>query len=348
MPPKHPIDLLTSDGEKLSFSCARHATVLDAAAEAGIHIPVMCRKGTCGLCRGQKREGVFNLIAPQWGLSPHENETGALLLCLVRPEGPMTVEVPSTKAHLLSPPPPVFFCDVASIEDLGGQVRRLVLTAAPDMNGRLNSTFDPGQYMDLEVPGTMGTYRAYSLTNTSNPTGTLEFFIRIQPGGLFSTWLADHAGPGDFLRARGPSGAFRLRTGSTAPRRLVAGGTGLAPMLSILRDMVERADTMDTHLFFGLTRQSELFGLPEIESLIAALPNLTAHVCIWEPDEDWTGLTGTPVDALRAQLTQDLAAGLSPDVYLCGPGGMVQAAQQLAAELGLPTEQVVSESFTPA
>jgi NAD(P)H-flavin reductase len=125
----------------------------------------------------------------------------------------------------------------------------------------------------------------------------------------------------------------------------VAGGTGLAPMLSMLRRMAEFQEPHPARLYFGVNRAEELFCLTELEALKVELPQLQVIVCVWKPDQDWLGFCGTPVDALNQDL-DDLK--VMPDIYLCGPPALIDAAEAAARAQGVPIEQVYSERFLPA
>ena len=96
-----------------------------------------------------------------------------------------------------------------------------------------------------------------------------------------------------------------------------------------------------------VTTEEDLFALSEIEELKAALPNLKVDICIWKPSESWDGFAGSPVDAFKKDLVNDMAQGLKPEVYLCGPPGLVDATQAVAEEMGLPHENIFGERFLP-
>jgi len=218
---------------------------------------------------------------------------------------------------------------------------RLEVQLDPDEDGGCAAEFEPGQFMELEIPGTEER-RPFSLANTSNWDGRLEFLIGLQPGGRFSGFLSERAQPGHKLKVRGALGGFGLRQGSLRPRWFVAGGTGLAPMLSMLRRMDEYQEMQDVRLFFGVNRESDLFMLDEIERLKAQLPQLQVDLCVWKPEGNWRGFCGTPADALRAALA---TSGLQADIYVCGPPSLIRAAEKVVVEAGLPAEQFESERF---
>ena len=146
------------------------------------------------------------------------------------------------------------------------------------------------------------------------------------------------------LAVRGPLGAFGIEPGSLRPRWFVAGGTGLAPVLSMLRRMAEFGEMHEARLFFGVNRESELFALDELARLKAELPQLKVEICVWKPEGDWQGFTGTPADALQQALGE---APVQPDIYLCGPAPLVNAVETVADAFRLPRERVFSERFLP-
>jgi len=114
-------------------------------------------------------------------------------------------------------------------------------------------------------------------------------------------------------------------------------------MLSMLRQMAEFGEANDCRLYFGVNTRRDLLCLDEIEALKAALPNLKVDVCVWKPEGDWGGFVGSPVDAF----TRDLAEGPAPEVYLCGPPGLVDATEAAAEKHGVPHDQVFCERFLP-
>ena len=186
---------------------------------------------------------------------------------------------------------------------------------------------------------------AYSLANTPNWDGTLEFLIRLHPQGAFSAYLKDHAKPDDQILVKGPQGGFTADETSQAPRWFVAGGTGVAPMLSMLRQMAELGDAREARLFFAVNTQEELFALDAIEELKRTLPNLGATICVWKPDSDWPDFAGTPVAALDAVLAE---GATRPDIYVCGPPALIEATEAASLNAGVHHDRIFSEPFSPA
>lgn len=339
----HAIELTTQDGQLLRFDCAEGQTLLDAAAQAQLLLPSQCRAGSCGACHARVMRGDYRLGEH----SPQALPAGAggVLLCCTRPLGDLSVALPCEASRIGRGGIARREAEIVSVEPLSESTVRLLLRLKPDAEGNgAVAEFEPGQFAELEVPGE-DLKRAYSLANTGNWAGELEFLIRLQPGGRFSDWLRLRALPGGTVVVHGPQGGFGLRENGLRPRWFVAGGTGLAPMVSMLRRMAEFQEPQEARLYFGVTRREELFGLALLESLRAELPRLKLTVCVWQADAAWSGFRGSPVQALAHDL-EGLAS--FPDIYLCGPPGLVEAAQALAREKGVPDEQVISERFVAA
>jgi propane monooxygenase reductase subunit len=184
------------------------------------------------------------------------------------------------------------------------------------------------------------------MANTPGQPDQLEFMIKLYDGGRFSGLLDNGNGikVGDELTCTGPYGVFTLRDSS--PRRLVfiAGGAGMAPIVSLLRSMAETRSTRPATFYYGARTQDDLFALEELERLGRELPELRFVAALSEADasngwEGETGLITDVVDRLEAELSD-------VDAYLCGPPPMVDAAIALLERRGCPESHVYYDKFT--
>ncbi|MGR9013463.1 MAG: aromatic/alkene monooxygenase hydroxylase FAD-binding subunit MmoC [Gammaproteobacteria bacterium] len=341
----HAIELTTRDGEQFHFECAADQNLLEAAANAHIVLPAQCGQGNCGTCYAEVTQGEFTLTKHNTSALPVNDEAkGGTLLCCTFPHSDLRIALPFDHDRIQIGKIRLRNAEIIAIDSVGENTLRLELQLAPDEDDGSAAEFEPGQFMEIEVPG-QNIKRAYSLSNIGNWEGRLEFLIRLQPGGIFSTWLREQAAVGQSLTVHGPKGAFGLYESGLRPRWFVAGGTGLAPMLSMLRRMAEFQEPHPVRLYFGANRVEELFCQSELKALQAELPQLQVLYCVWKPDNLWQGFCGTPVDALA----QDLAdATVLPDIYLCGPPALIDAAEVVARARGVPDKQVQSERFLPA
>ncbi|CAI8954868.1 aromatic/alkene monooxygenase hydroxylase FAD-binding subunit MmoC [Methylocaldum szegediense] len=341
----HVITLTTRDGQQLNFTCGPEQNLLAAAAEEGIILPSLCRDGGCGACLCTRVDGDYDLDSYNpLALPPDAAARGDVLLCRTRPLSNLSLKAPYDFQRIrfegLASRP----AEIVELETIAEKTVRLLLRLQPDSNGSQAADFEPGQYMSLEIPGT-DISRAYSIANTPNWTGELEFLIRLQPGGAFSTYLEREAKIGQRINIRGPSGHFVLQAQSLRPRYFVGGGTGLAPLLSMLRHMAELQEPQPARLYFGVNREAELFCLNPLRELSQHLPQLKVELCVWHPEPTWSGFRGTPVDALRRDLEQ---GGPAPDLYLCGPPALIDAATETARAFGISDEHIFSERFLPS
>ncbi|GAA1909709.1 2Fe-2S iron-sulfur cluster binding domain-containing protein [Streptomyces sodiiphilus] len=339
-----PVVLTTPDGERLEFGCDGGTSVLDAAAQAGAALPSSCRQGTCGSCRAAVTGGEYRLGTHSGqALTPADRERGEVLLCRTYPRGPLSAELPYSSSRILYGGIPAREAVVTALETVAHETVRLQLRLEPDGTAGEGCQFDPGQFLELQIPGEE-TRRAYSLANTGNWEGRAEFLIRLRPGGAFSSYLRERAAVGDRLPVHGPQGAFGLRETGPAPRWFVAGGTGLAPLLSMVRHMAEWQEPQQARLFLGVEEERDVFGVPELSEAEAQLPGFAFEVCVRHPGPSWPGPSGNPAERLAGALR---AASVTPDIYVCGPPALIEAVERVAAAAGIAPDRVFRERFLP-
>jgi ferredoxin-NADP reductase/ferredoxin len=339
------VNLVTRDGASIEFEADSNDTLLDAAAKANIFPPAVCREGGCGTCRVTRKAGIVSLGSySKSALTDADRAAGDILLCRSNAYSDLELSAPFDKAAVGFAPVPERGARVIEIAPVGAGAIRLVLQYEDDPQHGRAAEFIPGQFMELALPGTSIT-RAYSLANTPNWDGTLEFLIRRHPQGVFSGYLRDSAKIGDLLLVKGPQGSFTADEASPSPRWFVAGGTGVAPMLSMLRQMVEFGVTQEARLFFGVNTEDELFATDAVEELSRSLPRLNVTFCVWQPGPNWAGFAGTPAEALADALAD---GGTRPDIYVCGPPALIEATEAIALAGGVSHDRIFNEQFSPA
>lgn len=201
-----------------------------------------------------------------------------------------------------------------------------------------------GQFAELELDSLPGLRRNYSFADAGNSDGRLSFFVRQVPNGAFSTAINQQDLVGQALTVSGPAGEFWLRPGGH-PLLLVAGGSGLAPILALLREALAAGCTRSVTLLFGARSQEDLYALYEISDLQHAwsgrfrfLPVLSQ-----EPDAgDWGGARGLVTDFLAEHLEP------GAEVYLCGPPAMVDAAERALRTQKVPAARIHADRFLSA
>ncbi|WFR74423.1 hypothetical protein P9209_03125 [Prescottella defluvii] len=129
---------------------------------------------------------------------------------------------------------------------------------------------------------------------------------------------------------------------------MIAGGTGLAPMLSMLETLQTARDDHPIRLVFGCTRRADLFHLDELDARRSFMRNLAVRVVVDEPGDALTEIPDVLVGNPVSVLTADDVAHPQTSAYLCGPPAMLQAAEQRLLELGMPAERIHAEQFLPS
>ncbi|BCJ56094.1 hypothetical protein Asp14428_75690 [Actinoplanes sp. NBRC 14428] len=207
--------------------------------------------------------------------------------------------------------------------------------------------FLPGQFFTLvlDIDG-RGVRRAYSASSAPG-SRRLALTIKRTPGGVCSAYVQDRVRPGDELRVLGPSGSFHV---ARPPKELVllAAGSGITPVMSILRaTLATAADTRITLLYGNRTESGIIFGR-ELTALAGAHDRLTVRHVLSRPGPDWTGPRGRlDPDTVRRELTA-LAPGAEAHYYACGPAPMLDGIRAVLDALGVPADRRHQELFSAA
>lgn len=327
------IALNFEDGVTRVIQCDDDEKVTDAAFRQKINLPMDCRDGVCGTCKCFVEKGEYELeFYMDESMSDEEAEQGYALTCQMIPESDCIVRVPASSA-LCKTAPEAVEAEVLGVDRLSETSFGLRVKLAKPIG------FLPGQYVNLTVPGA-DKHRSYSF---SSKPGASEatFLIRNLPGGVMSTYLGAQAKPGDALTATGPMGAFYLRPIERAQLWL-AGGTGLAPFLSMLEQVAEQGADHPIVLYYAVTRAADLVELDRVTALADQIGNVTV-ITILAAEEDTHPRKGFVTDHVTAA---DLVDGAC-DVYLCGPPPMVDAVRAHFAKLGVEPANFYYEKFNP-
>ncbi|MFC3023713.1 MOSC N-terminal beta barrel domain-containing protein [Vibrio zhugei] len=204
--------------------------------------------------------------------------------------------------------------------------------------------YRPGQSLPIElhIDGKLVT-RHYSLSSSPTRPDSLAISVKRVAGGRVSNWLMEHLQVGDSLVVREPEGRFYLgdEAASSAPLLLLSAGSGITPMLSMLRYLADRHQLNDVVFFHQCRSKADIPCMQELEQLNHQHPGLAVRLCLTQPDGDWHGLKGRlslshikPIDKLEQR-----------QVYVCGPEGFMNKAKQLLTKKGLPESAYHQESF---
>jgi CDP-4-dehydro-6-deoxyglucose reductase len=319
------------------FEAAADQPLLDAAQGAALYLPHSCKGGNCGACKARLVRGEIHYPnGPPLGLSAAEVADGLILLCQARARNDLvleTFELQAADSAILKRLPCRIERAVPLSHDVMGLFLRLPLAEA--------FTFEAGQYINILLPG--GRRRSFSIASPPHDARPLELHIRRIVGGEFSDRLFHEDQLNALLTIEGPLGSFTYRPAQseTRPMLLIGGGTGIAPLLSILRHLIENDIPRDMRLFWGVSSAQDLYAQPRLEALSRRAPTLSYTPVLSEPKSAWPGLTGWVHEAALSGIG-DLEA---VDVYAAGPPAMIAAIQSEYAARGSATTRLYFDSF---
>ncbi|MGW0811819.1 benzoate 1,2-dioxygenase electron transfer component BenC [Streptomyces viridiviolaceus] len=324
------------DGITRFVRCRPDETVAEASYKARVNIPLDCRDGACGTCKSLCESGSYDggdYIDE--ALTDDEAASGYCLPCQMTPESDLVLRIPSSSAAAKT-------AAATHTATLTGIERHSATTVefTLDVDDRQALDFLPGQYVNITVPGTDQS-RSYSFS--SGPSQRqISFLVRIVDGGAMSRYLTERARVGDRLDFTGPMGSFYLRA-LTRPALLLAGGTGLAPLLSMLERLAQEAPKHPVHLIYGVTTDEDLVHLDTLQDYAEVIPGFTFDHCVADPSSTARN-KGFVTGLMDAGTLHDGSA----DVYLCGPPAMVEAVRGHITGLGVNPASFHYEKFTPA
>lgn len=309
-------------------------SILDAALDAGVNLPRSCQSGLCGACSARLLEGQVSYPEGRpMGLSEEDEREGKVLLCMARPLGRVRVEaIPVSRAgqaEVKRLP-----CRVQSMSMLCHDVMclQLRLPAVEPLE------FEPGQYVDLVLSG--GRRRSFSIAGYLDDGRLIELHVRRVPGGEFTAQVFDELRPGSVLRLEGPFGSFTLQQ-SSRPWLMLAGGTGLAPIKSMLERALQQGERRAIRLFWGVRGQQDLYAVEMLTAYARQFEDFRWTPVLSEADQAWSGLTGLVHEAAISN-TPDLWAY---DIYAAGPPGLVAAVRRTFPDAGANPSAIFCDSF---
>jgi NAD(P)H-flavin reductase/ferredoxin len=331
-----------------TFRCPAGELVLDAGLAAGIGLPHNCRGGACGTCKSQILEGaVDHGWVMSFAISDEEKAAGKCLICQSKPLTPTLVIRPDRPmaGAAAAPAPLEATGTVLAAAPLTPSIRRLVIALPPEVRFRYRA----GMHVELRTPGIVRP-RTYSIATAPDreglpPDGLLEFFITRHDGGQASGWLHGADRLGGPLQLHGPYGTFGLPEGAARPLLCLAGGSGLAPILAILRQALPAGFAPPVRLILSVRDRTEAFALEVLHALARRHASFSYLVTLTResPAEPGAGWRHGRVPEWLGQEFFDLSGAT---VLAAGPPGFVEACVATVLALGASPEQVLTDSFT--
>ena len=333
------------DGQEDVFDIRKNDLLLKAAIEQGVDYPHNCRVGVCGTCKTRIVSGKVSPMV-DLALSPLTNEeikAGYVLACQAKVRGPLVVEA-KIGGHALLPVTTVS-ARVSRWNKLAGDVVDLRLKLDTPVH------FHAGQYCTIAESGSF-TRRSYSYYDVppeegGAPASEVGFLVKRLPGGKFSEWLFEQDRSGTKFWIEGPYGIM----GVDDPDRdgiCVAGGTGLAPILSIVGARLKKSAVARFTIVFGVRTSKDVFANDRLQELLASAPGRVRLVTILSHEAEgstWTGPRGLVTAALNDQLGVDFAESAA---FICGNLGMVEAVESRLIQLGLRPDRIHADKFVPS
>jgi len=321
-----------------TFAVDEGESILTAALRQGVMLPYSCKNGTCGSCKGKLESGeVHYPFHPPIALSREEIGEGCALMCQAEPTGDLVIRAREIEA-------------VRDIEvrKMPARVTEKKLLTPNVMQLKLKLPaaqrlqFLAGQYLEILVED--GKRRAFSIASAPQSEDIIELHIRHVEGGGFTGWVFDQLKERDILRIEAPLGTFFVRNDETLrPMIMMGGGTGFAPLKSMIEDLLAHNDQRPLHLFWGARNRSELYMDEQVRQWARQHDHIKYTSVLSEPSDDEL------VDSLRG-LAHDGVLQHYPDlsgfdIYMSGPPAMIDAGRATFLEHGAQQRRIFFDSF---
>lgn len=330
---------LTINEEK-EYTVDGGSSLLSTLISEKIFIPSACGgKGTCGYCKVQIHDGGGPVLATELPfLSQEELDDHVRLSCQCKVKQDIKIEIPDELFNVKE-----FEATVESIEVLTDTIKKLRFRLPEGEE----ISFKPGQYVQLKAPLYEGNdeevYRAYSIASSPTEKTHLELIIGFIPEGIATTYVHHHLEEGDKVTINGPFGDFYYQD-TDAEMIMVATGTGVAPILSLLNYMKDNDIKRKARFYFGAKTPDDLFMLDYFKHLEETLydfkfvPTLSR---IKDDDTSWSGEKGRVNNAIDKLLEEND----NQEAYLCGNEQMIDSVVKSLTNKGVKEEKIYYDKF---
>jgi NAD(P)H-flavin reductase/ferredoxin len=336
---------ITFERDGIEYQCEPDEWLYDVCTEAGASVPFQCKAGACGTCATEVvagREALGRAGAREIrtlkaaGVDPDRYR----LPCLCTAGGDVVFGAPANARETGT--------GLATRELVVESYRPLNLTVCEvrfRVEGDEEFRYRPGQYMVFSIPGTTGPVRrSYSISTPASEVGHFEVCVRAVAGGHGSNYI-HRLRPGSRLVAEGPVGDFVLDEDSDREILMVATGTGMSPIKSMLLHLLESGATRPVRLLFGLRTTEDLFYTDLLRGLKARYPEFRYRITLsaGAPDR-WAGARGRVTDHL-VEFVGGPERAARTEAYLCGGREMIEDVKRTLAREGVPPNRIFHENF---
>ena len=337
------INIDINDGNKI-LKVKGGSPLLFLLSDNKIFVPSACGgRGSCAMCKVKVKSDIGPLLPTESGyMNEEEKREGVRLSCQIKVKKDINIELPEQLFNVKE-----YLCKVKSIKDLTSNIKEIRLEL-PE-NNELN--FTSGQYIQLEAPAyekiKAGTQRAYSIASSPKNKNYFELIIGLVPNGIVTTYIFKYLKEGDNIKIVGSFGDFN-RKDTDNDMICVAGGTGMAPIRSIIHDMIEKK-IMNRKIwyFFGAGTLSDLYYIKEFQEIEKEYSNFKFIPTLANPEKNdkWKGETGLVTEALEKYLKNKINKESIKEGYLCGSPGMIDACIKVMTSNGIPEDKIYYDKF---
>ncbi len=315
------------------------SSLLTSLAEHEIYIPSACGgRGSCGACKCKVHEGGGPVLPTEKPFfNAKELAENYRLSCQVKVKNDIKIEIPEEIFNIRK-----YKATIEEIVDYTYDIKGITFK----FEAGASIDFKAGQYMQLRAPkyGKIreSVVRAYSISSKPSLNDRVQLIIRRVPEGICTTWVHDYVKEGDQVELTGPYGDFFIRD-TDADIIFVAGGSGKAPIKSMLEDLQEKGCNRKMSYFFGAKTTKDLYLTDYMNSFSEVFPDFSYIPVLSdpEPDDNWTGKTGWIMPHFKDVLRDPK----NTEAYLCGSPGMLAAVTKSLVEMGIPEEKIYYDSF---
>ncbi len=315
------------------------SSLLASLSEHKIYLPSACGgKATCGLCKVQVQDGAGPILPTEVPyLSKEEMEQGYRLSCQIKVKTNMALLIPEELFNIRA-----YQTTVEKMDTLTHDIKGVKLRLSNDEE----INFKAGQYVQLHTKPYAkvkdSVFRAYSIASIPSARKQIELIVRLVPEGICTTFVHEHLSVGDNAMISGPYGDFYLR-GNCSELVMIAGGSGLAPIRSIIFDVLEKGLDFKMNFFFGAVTKKDLYYMDEFAELAAQNENFIFIPALSGPgpEDEWEGETGLITEVVDRYVE-------NPDgkeAYLCGSPGMVNACLNVLGKKGFDQDKIFYDKF---
>lgn len=333
----HSVALQFEDGVTRFIEVNDGEVLSDAAYRQKMNIPLDCRDGACGTCRAFYESGTYEMDSDMYiedALSEEDAQKGFVLACQCYPSSDGVVQILASSAvcktqiHTFQGT----LTDLHKVSDSTICFEIELDASEPDIS------FLAGQYVNVGIPNTSDT-RSYSFSSKPAERKT-SFVVRNVPNGQMSSFLSTTAKVGDKMSFTGPFGSFYLRP-IIRPTLFLAGGTGIAPFLSMLKVLDDKGSAFPIRMVFGVTNDDDLVGLDVLDAFKAKHDWLDYRTVVASESS-----AHARKGYVTAHIDDEWLNGGDVDIYLCGPVAMVDAVKGWLDSQHLQAQNFFFEKFS--